>query len=365
MKRIICLLLTAALLLSLTACGAGAGETTAPATQEPETTAAPTVPETTVPVETAAPIPVSEDGFLYLTVSKITFTLAGESEDIYIGTIPRENVTWGSMDESIVTFQEGVLTAVGVGETTVFAEYGDQRIECTAGCIAKTEEDLAEVDMKTIRSPKRYPPLVTNTEPTFYDDAAIIGDSIGYIMFQWHSKLGGLGKPLFLCRGGTSINGFVRNYKKIYYKGAERALEDALADSGVKKAFIMLGQNDLGYMTVEQTIENWGNLLTRIRSKNPDLEIYIQSCIPEWKDDRESNSQNEKIDQHNILLETFAAENDCHFIDLGQYAEDHANKMPTQYSMDKGIHMNEEGCKMWIQVLQAYAEYLALKGETQ
>ncbi len=363
MKRTLCFFLIAATLLGLTACASQS---------QPEETAALPV-ETTRSVETtaaavettAAPVVFEENGFLYLTVSKITFTLAGESEDIYIGTIPREEVTWVSNDESIATFQDGVLTAVGAGETTVYAECGSQKIECTVGCLAQTEEELAEVDMKIIRSPKRYPPNVTNTEPAYYQDAAIIGDSIGYIMFQWHSKLGGLGTPLFLCRGGTSINGFVRNYKKIYYKGAETALEDALADSGVKKAFVMLGQNDLGYMTVEKTMETWGLFLERIRSKNPDIEIYIQSCIPEWKDNDSPNTQNEKIDQHNILLEEFAAENGCHFIDLGQYAEDHANKLPTEYSMDKGIHMNETGCKMWIQVLQAYAEYQELKGATE
>jgi predicted small lipoprotein YifL len=363
MKRILSLLLAVIMLLSMTGCGGSEAPETQPAPAEtvaPETT----VPETTVP-ETTVPettVPVYE-GDLFLTVSSINFSLVGESEDIYVGTAPREEITWTSADESVITVENGVLTAVGVGTTTVSAAYGDQYMECTAGCLAETEEGLIALGYDVIRQPKRLPPVFDDELITYFDDAAIVGDSISYIMYQWEAKYNLLHDALFLVRGGCSINGFVRKYKLIYYQGVETPVEDALALAGVNKVFIMLGQNDLSYMTIEDTMANYKTMVDRIREKSPDIQIYLQSCVPEWFKNGANNEKNEKIDEFNVQLEAYCAENDIYFVDLAPYAEDHANMMPTPYSMDYGIHLNEAGCVEWMRVLRAYAKLQTLKGE--
>lgn len=352
MRKFFVLLLAGLFLLSLMGCSAAA-----PAETEPEPTQAPT--ETTVATE-----PPPAEGFLFLTVSEITLSVVGDSEDIYTGTIPRELVTWGSEDEAVVTFRDGILTATGVGSTTVYAEYNGQRLEAKAGCLAQSQEELLTLDREVLRSPKRYPPIPEGDTIPYFADAAIIGDSISYILFQYETQLGHLGKPLFLARGGTSLNGFVRYYKNIYYKGQPADLEDAIAQSGVGKAFFMLGQNDLGYRTIEDTLSSWDILLERIWEQSPDVEIYLQSCVPEWISETENNAKNDKIDEYNILLEEYAQEHGCHFVDIAPYAEDHLNRMASVYSMDQGIHMNETGCIMWMQVLNAYAQREMLLGGT-
>lgn len=358
MKRFLTVCILAALMLNLFGCASNPPEEAQTVPAEITTEVIETTQETTIPTE-----PELYDGFLFLTVSSITFSLVGESEDIYLGSIPREEVVWESADESVVAVQDGVLTAVGVGTTTVSATYGDQRMECTAGCLAETEDDLKALSNDILRSPKRLPPVYDDEEITYFDDSAIVGDSISYIMFQWESQIDFLGDPLFLVRGGISINGLVNKFKLIYYQGKEMCLEDALAAAGVKKVFIMLGQNDLSYMTIEDTMANWGILVERIRENSPDIEIYIQSCIPEWEKNRARNDKNEKIDEANTELKVFCEENDCHFIDLAPYAEDHENKMPTCYSLDESIHMNYDGCYAWMQVLRAYAVLQNLEGE--
>ena len=137
MKRFLLWLLMATLLLSFGGC---ASEEAPPATTAaPET--APAV-ETAVPeTEPAAPETTEakiEDP-MFLKVSAITFSLVGESEDIYLGLVPRELVTWESEDPSIVSVENGVLTAVGVGSTTIRAVYNDRELTCTAGCLAETQ----------------------------------------------------------------------------------------------------------------------------------------------------------------------------------------------------------------------------------
>lgn len=305
----------------------------------------------------------TEEEYLFFTVSDITFSLTGESEDIYLGNIPREKVIWSSSDESVVTFSEGILTATGVGSASVFAEYGTEVVEITVTCLAQTQEDLDALGDEILRTPKRFPYHVEDWPEDFYNDAAFVGDSITYTL--WHTAgkpQNELGKSLFLVRGGTSINGFVLNYKNITYQGKEMHLDDAIAASGMKKAFFMLGQNDLGYMSIEDTMANWTKLLDRILEKSPEVEIYLQSLVPEWNENHLGAEKNEKIDQYNEALKIYCEENGYYFVDIAPYIEDHTNKMATIYSMDYGIHINYDGTAVWMDALKAYATLHELRG---
>lgn len=355
MKKILACCLAAAILLSLPGCGSGnalppgQGPAETPQAQaelpRPDTA---TVPEPAAPAETEEP--VIYDGVLFFTVSEIAFSLRGESEDIYAGTLPREAVTWESGDESVAVFRDGVLTATGVGSTTVSASYLEQRLECPVSCLASTPEELASLDDTVLRSPKRYPPIVDAPEG-YFADAALVGDSISYILFQNEAMQGYLNHPLFLVRGGTGIYGVLAHTMDISYQGKETALDDALFRSGVNKAFIMLGQNDLGWRNVEDTLESIRLLVDTIRNKCPELEIYIESVIPEWTE----TTRNDKIYQYDELLRAYTEEAGCHYLDILTYVEDHTGRMATVYSLDEGIHLNADGCLAWAQALNAYA----------
>lgn len=366
MKRIFSLLLAVMMLLSISGCGGSEAPETQPAPIEttlPVETTVPvetTIPETTVP-ETTVP---AFEGHLFLTVSSINFSLVGESEDIYVGTAPREEILWSSSDESVITAENGVLTAVGVGTATISAAYGDQYMECTAGCLAATEDALYALGYGVLRQPKRRPPVYDDELITFFDDAAIVGDSISYIMSQWEAKYNLLHDAVFLARGGCSIHGFIREHVKgIYYQGVECKVEDVIAAYGVNKAFIMLGQNDLRQFSVEENLENYATLIERIRAQSPDLEIYIQTCTPEWRANGANNSQNEKIYAFNEQLKTFCEENGMHLIDIAPYIIDHTDMMSQEYMNNDEIHLNEAGCLEWMRVLRAYAKLQTLKGE--
>lgn len=353
MKKLLYVMLILLLALSLLGCASAAP---APEETTPSTTQA---AETTVPATEAAPqpTPAASGGAIFLKASSVTLSVVGETDDIYLGTLPREEVTFESDDETVVTFENGILTAVGVGNTTVRAIYSGQTIECAAGCLAATREELSSLDEATLRSPKRLPPVVDmESECTDFADACIIGDSITYFMFQWESKYDYLGEVTFLARGGISLNGFIMRAKNIYYRGKELSPEDAIAQSGVKKAYIMLGQNDLSSKARTKVFDNWVLLLDRIREKSPEVEIYIQSCIPERSTEELTNEKNERIYDYNRTLREFAKENGCKFIDLEYYIRDHVDKMADGYSQGN-YHMNEAGCYAWMQILRFYAQY--------
>ena len=312
---------------------------------------------------TPSPTPTPHPGIVYLTVSRLELSVVGESEDIYWGTVPVELVTWSSDDESVITVENGVVTAAAVGSTVVSCEYNGQRAECVVSCIAEDENALMKLGDDVLRNPKRIPPVVSDDPITWYNDSAIIGDSITYIMWQWETKYNYMGDVNYFVRGGTSLNGFVNNYLNIYYRGHETPLEDIVQKSEVQKIFMMLGQNDLRYRSVDATIESWDTMTQRILEKSPNVEIYIQSLIPEWTKTKSSNANNIKIEEYNVRLEQFCEEKGFHFVEVAPYAVDHVGRMPNPYALDKTIHMNEEGCYQWMCLLKSYAYLQEHKGE--
>ena len=322
-----------------------------------------TAPAVTVSEPTPSPTPTPHPGVVYLTVSRLDLSVVGESEDIYWGTVPVELVTWSSTDESVITVENGVVTAAAVGSSTVSCEYNGQRVECIVSCLAEDEKALMKLGEDVIRSPKRIPPVVSGEPISWYNDSGIIGDSITYIMWQWETKYNYMGDVNYFVRGGTSLNGFVNNYLNIYYRGHETPLEDIVQKSEVKKIFLMLGQNDLRYRSVDATIESWDILTARILEKSPEVEIYIQSLIPEWTKTSSNNTNNIKIEEYNVRLEQFCSEKGFHFVEVAPYAVDHTGRMPNDYALDRTIHMNEEGCYQWMCLLKSYAYLQEHKGE--
>lgn len=371
MKRYISIILIILLILSLSACGSESAQPQ-PLPESPAPTAAPSPTPSESPAESPQPSEAptepeasetpSPEGELMLSVSSITFSLIGESEDIYAGTAPVEEVLWKSGDEGVVIVENGILTAVGVGEATVSAEYGEQRFICTVSCLAENEEQLLSLPEEILRSPKRMPVHLDNPPTDYFSDALIMGDSISYFLFQFESKSNLLGDVMFLTRGGTSLLGIENGHYNIYYQGQDMDIEDSVALSGRNKVFLMLGQNDLGYRTIEDTLASYENIINRIREKSPNVEIYIQSLVHEWWETGASNTRNEKIDLYNAQLEPFAEEMGCHYLDIKMYIEDHYGTMAAPYNMDYGIHVNEEGCTEWMQALLSYA-YIEMMGE--
>lgn len=361
MKQFLAWLLLTTTILSL--CGCAAVPTLPETTGAPIETAAEesNEPQTTI-LETETP---ALESSLFLKVSSITFSLVGESDDIYLGLVPRELVTWESEDPSVVSVDNGVLTATGVGTTTIRAAYGGCQVACAAGCLAETQEDLDSLDYEILCAPKRLPPEIDLEEPcTYFDNAAIVGDSITYFLMQWESKTDYLGDMLFLARGGVSMNGFVRRFKNIYYRGKEMNLEDAIAASEVERVYFLMGSNDISSKTQRPYLfDNWDIMLERIREKHPNVEIVLLSNIPLYDDEPKSRlnddkikEYNDRIEEYNSKLKQFAEENGCLFLDLCYYVQDHYNRMPEIYSQGS-YHMNEAGCLNWMKILRYYAQY--------
>ncbi len=299
--------------------------------------------------------PPSKAGTLFLTDEKITFSVVGEQASVYAGSVPAQEVQWQSDNPGVVAVENGVLTARGVGTAKITGCWGDQTVECQAGCLARNREELLRLPQSQLQTPRRIPAKVEFDPTAFFGDAAIIGDSLSANLMVHEIKTNLLGHPLFMARKNIGAFNFVTHRINLYYQGVEYYVEDAVAASGVKKVFFMLGMNDFGYQSPEEFLRNYEEIVDRVLEKSPDVEIYIQTCPPWYQNSTPFSSFNEKIDQCNRLVTEMAAEKGCHVIDLAAYIEDHINSMAKEYTMDYEAHLNYEGSVVWMEVLRAYA----------
>ncbi len=100
------------------------------ATEGTETT------ETTEQTET----PPSSNGEIKLNREDFSLTYKGQTHTLYKGDIPVKQIIWTSDNEKVATFVDGVVTAVGSGTTTVYAEYNGTKVSCIVRCKASVGE---------------------------------------------------------------------------------------------------------------------------------------------------------------------------------------------------------------------------------
>lgn len=331
----------------------------------PETTAQttePTVTETVpVQVEQTEPPEPTQAG-LSLNHEKIILVSEGETFDIYNGSVDASAITWSSDNESIATVANGVVTAVATGSTTVHAEYDGQTLSCDVVCKlrffkettpAEGEDPVDQPDPSDPRAPVKAAPSTAAVSASFFDDAVFIGDSVTLKLSYYATDSGELGKAQFLVRGSYSVGHAANDSMLLTHRGSEMKIEDAVKATGAKKVFMMLGMNDIALYGIDQTIENWGKVVTRIRQTNPGVKIYIQSMTPIWTGGEKGSLNNENMDKYNSRLKAFAQDNDCVFIDIAPYMMDSTGGLATKYCSDSFVHVTDAGAAAWVKVLLA------------
>ena len=71
---------------------------------------------------------------LVLNRSDFTLSYKGATWQLYSGDIDKSLITFTSANEAVATIVNGKVTAVGKGVTTVYAEYGGQKVSCIVRC---------------------------------------------------------------------------------------------------------------------------------------------------------------------------------------------------------------------------------------
>ena len=202
-------------------------------------------------------------------------------------------------------------------------------------------------------------PVVPFDEEKFFSESAFIGDSVTLALRNYcTSNPKALHGATILCAGSYAVRHAIdkvggTNVISITYQGEKMRPEDALAAAGVKRVFIMLGLNDIGLLGIDKTITNWGTLVSKIRSKCPDIEIYIQSGTPLYIGKGSLNNTN--MDKYNVKLQQFCKDNGCYFVNVAETLKDSEGVLRKEYCSDNYCHLTTAGVKAWIAYLKAHA----------
>lgn len=255
---------------------------------------------------------------------------------------------------------EGKSSTVSTSEKTT--EAAADKEDSTTETAKKTEPD-SETKQQT--EPSTEEADENEPEPdseSFFDGAVFVGDSVtlglrNYVTSERNKGHECLGKAKFLTEGSM---GYSNTLPKIgagnsihpKYKGKEMHIEDALALMKADKVFIMLGMNDFCIYSVKEGIGNVEKCINRIKEKNPETEIYIESVTPALRD--RGNFNNANIDKFNTALKQFCEENDCIYVDIASVMKNSNGALIESYCSDpegKGVHMTYEGCRAWVNYL--------------
>ena len=341
-RALIALALIAALLCG---CGAAAPEAEAP-TAAPQQ-AAPAEAQTEAPAPKTLTLPEA-----------VVMEEAGQTAALYDGDIDPQEIIWSSADEAVATVTDGVVTALQRGQTVITATYEDQTLTCAVDCDLPVPMVLDENAGE--RDPMYLPPDVEIVDDSFFDDAVFVSDSQGLIFYNCVKYAGVLENAVHLCRNSYSIDSAATDKMLLSWRGQNYPIEEAIEKTEANRVFFMLGINDVGHYrvdTLDQLMEKWENVIDRIQTRTPHVEICIQSLIPVWTGGETKDVNNEIVRAYNEQLEILAEEKGCVFIDVAAYFVDSTGGLADPYTNDKYVHTNAAGVDTWVKVLKACTAY--------
>lgn len=142
------------------------------------------------------------------------------------------------------------------------------------------------------------------------------------------------------------------------------SLEECVFALAPRRIFINIGTNDLtrAEWSIGEIMENYDRLITEIRTKLPETEIYFMAYYPVNPEVAEDGIRealqirtNEKLLQANCEVKKLAAKYQAHYIDVNDALKDTKGQLKAAYTLE-GMHINEDGYRAIIPALMKYVQ---------
>ena len=209
---------------------------------------------------------------------------------------------------------------------------------------------------------KAYVEWGASVDVSYFDDAVFVGDSVSMSLQFYCASTKGLGNAKFLCAGSLSpLNAhweLSNESKHPVYMGEKLLVEDAVAKTGAKKVYIMLGVNSISF-GVDDCVNDMVSLVEKIEAKSPDSVIILQSVTPMTADSpiKSSTLNNTVIADYNARMLEIAQQRGWYYLDVAEAVKDENGNLRKGYCSDPqamGIHFNFEADKMWVNYLKSH-----------
>jgi lysophospholipase L1-like esterase len=175
----------------------------------------------------------------------------------------------------------------------------------------------------------------------YFQDAVFIGDSITE----------GIGHyKIYKSPQVITANNFSVNHTSITVNGTKVLASDAAAALKPKKIFILMGVNDIIWMTSTTTFTTYyAKLIEQLKTKCPDATIYVQSVFPvtSTEEERMPTLNNSNIDSFNKALQQMCTTESVKYIDVASILKGSDGKLSVDDSTD-GINIKPYEYYNWL-----------------
>ena len=188
-----------------------------------------------------------------------------------------------------------------------------------------------------------------NKKLVFDETVAFIGDSRtqGFLMYA------GLKDVVDYTHIGLMVDTAVTKKFIKTSTGEEVTLLEDMKNRDIQKVYIMLGINELGWSYSQVFVNDYAELIRKIKEIKPNCEVYLQSIIPVTKEKSDSDDiyNNTKIAEYNRLIKDLATTENGKYLDVKSVVVDSSGNLPSSASTD-GIHINKTCCLKWLDYIK-------------
>lgn len=249
---------------------------------------------------------------------------------------------------------------------TVYAAPGDAPTK-TAPAENAQESQTDEISTETTKAQST---LTDEELAAYYGDSVFIGDSIMVGFRNYSAKQETFVHDIqFLAVGSYSAFNAMKpvNADNVHpvYKGKKSQLWDAVPLIGSKRAFILLGMNDISILGLEGARDQYKELIDKILETSPDIEIHIISVTYTLAGQGVGKLNNENLAKYNVLLKEMAEENGWGYLDLCTPISDGKGNLAKEYCSDGFVHLSTSAYTLWESELIDYANAQAKQAEDE
>ena len=240
---------------------------------------------------------------------------------------------------------DGAASGTASGAVSAETASGEPEESAAASGAESAADAASAVSEPASSAVSEAPPA----EPGDYSDAAFIGDSRTEAL-----KTYGLlkGATYYTYKGLKVDTVFTEPY--IDEGGTKMTVMDAIARHQYQRIYISLGVNELGWVSTDIFIEDYGRIIDTLRESNPDATIYVQAILPvsAKKSEQDDVYNNPRINEFNALIEQMAKDKGATYLAVNTAVMDETGALPVGASTD-GVHPNIDYCRKWTAYLDA------------
>jgi lysophospholipase L1-like esterase len=181
----------------------------------------------------------------------------------------------------------------------------------------------------------------------YFQNAVFIGDSITQGIKQY---------KIYKSPQILTANNFSVNHTSITVNGTTVLASDAAAALKPKKVFVLMGVNDIIWMTSTKTFTNYySKLIDQLKTKCPDATIYVQSVFPvtSTEEARQPKLDNSNIDSFNKALQQMCTTENVKYLDVASVLKGSDGRLSVDDSTD-GINIKPSEYYKWLNYISKF-----------